>query len=70
MGYWHKWAKKHDIHELKEECGSKHRPDLGLLAEHGRKKKEMYDMNWADSKNCLCCEAEGTEKHRLHHCKE
>ena len=27
-------------------------------------------MMWADSKHRKCCEAEGSEKHRLHHCRE
>ena len=25
-------------------------------------------MNWVDSKLCECCQAEGTEKHRLYRC--
>ena len=23
--------------------------------------KQLYDMNWADSKSCTCCQAAGTE---------
>ena len=28
--------------------------------------KRLYDMCWTDSKRCQCCQAEGTEKHRLY----
>ena len=37
--------------------------------ERGRKKK-LYDINWATSKKCKCCEAEGTENTGFFQCKE
>ena len=30
----------------------------------------FFVMNWAERKSCQCCEVEGTEKHKLHHCKK
>ena len=57
--------------ELKERDTTDGRRDMQRkqLAKRGRKKK-LYDMNLADSKNCKCCEEESIEKHRLYQSKE
>ena len=45
------------------------KPGPGLSAERVHKKR-LYDIDWTDSKNCTCCEADGTEKRRIYHCRE
>ena len=47
-----------------DSTGMPRKPGHGSSAERGRKKR-LCDMNWADSKKCECCEAEGTDKAQI-----
>ena len=84
-----RWAKKHEVGELKARgrfepvrallkrkqkkntAGRRmqHKQGRGSSVERGRE-KDFMKTNWADSKRCKCCQAEGTEKHGLYHCQE
>ena len=42
-----------------------------LVLEGGWVQKKVYDTGWSDESKCQAChKEEGTEKHRLYHCRE